>query len=108
MTFSVLLVGATGFIGSKFAAELAAHKNQFKRVAFLAASTDNAEKEARYAKVPLERVKGGPESAASYKGFDIVLSAVGDDLCARQGVYFDAALEGGVKHFYPGECKCSL
>jgi len=106
MSNSVLLIGATGFVGTKIAAELAVHKDQFKRVAFLAAATDNAGKEARYAKVPLERVKGSPENSASYKGFDIVVSAVGDDLCAKQGVFFEAAVEGGARHFLPGECEC--
>lgn len=37
-------------------------------------------------------------------GFDIVISAVGDALCAKQPEYIDAAIAGGVKHFYPAEC----
>lgn len=53
----------------------------------------------------LERVVGSLSDPASYKGFDIVISAVGDDLCAKQPEFIDAAFAAGVKHFVPGECE---
>src|ERR1700761_3517716 len=40
-------------------------------------------------------------------GFDIVISAVGDALCMNQPKYMDAAFAGGVRHFYPAECRPS-
>lgn len=106
MTYSVLIIGATGNIGSKISKELAAHKSELKRTAFLTAVADaGPEKEAKYAAIDLERVVGGLSDPASYKGFDIVISAVGDDLCAQQAEFADAAFAAGVKHFYPTECK---
>jgi len=106
MGYSVLLLGATGTIGSKIAQYLALHKHRFTRAAFLTA-LENAgpDKETKYASVKLERVVGSLTDPSSYSGFEIIISAVGDDLCARQHAYIDAAYEGGVKHFYPAECK---
>ncbi|KAF4630751.1 hypothetical protein G7Y89_g7383 [Cudoniella acicularis] len=109
MTYSILLLGATGFIGSLIAAELAILKEQklLERTAFLT-STSSPEKEAKYAAVPLERITGSLTDPASYRGFDIVISAVGDDLCAQQVEFIDAAFEGGVRHFYPTEFGADL
>jgi uncharacterized protein YbjT (DUF2867 family) len=69
MTYSVLLLGATGLIGSKVAKELSIHKGILKRVAFLTPTANAApEKEKRYAEVPIERVNGALEDEKSYKG----------------------------------------
>ncbi|KAH8656582.1 hypothetical protein BGZ60DRAFT_417284 [Tricladium varicosporioides] len=109
MTYSVLLLGATGTIGSLIATELANHKSHLKRVAFLT-PTANAgpDKEVKYAAVKLERVVGSLSDSASYNGFDIVISAVGDDLCPKQPEFFDAAIKAGVRHFYPTEFGADL
>ena len=125
MTYSVLLPGATGFIGHKIALQLADHKQSLGRAAFLTPRANGGqEKEDKYAKVPLERIVGTLEDKSSYEGispifqpimsapncqsgFDIVISAVGDALCMNQPKYMDAAFAGGVKHFYPAECKCA-
>ncbi|CAG8956480.1 hypothetical protein HYFRA_00003866 [Hymenoscyphus fraxineus] len=107
--YSVLILGATGTIGSKISHELSVQKSKFQRAAFLTPLSDaGPKKEDRYAKVGLERVVGSLSDSASYTGFDIVISAVGDDLCAQQHEFIDAAFKGGVKHFVPGECKYSL
>jgi hypothetical protein len=69
MTYSVLLLGATGLIGSKFAKELSIHKDNLKRIAFLTPTANSApDKEAKYAKVPLERVNGALDDEKSYEG----------------------------------------
>jgi aspartate-semialdehyde dehydrogenase len=103
---SVLLLGATGTIGTKIARELAKQASVLKRVAFLTPLADaGPEKEAKYAALGLERVIGNLEDSSSYADFDIVVSAVGDALCLRQPLYIEAAFEAGVKHFYPAECK---
>ncbi|CAG8978251.1 hypothetical protein HYALB_00009148 [Hymenoscyphus albidus] len=102
VTFS--FSGATGTIGSKISHQLSLQKSKFKRAAFLTPLSDaGPKKEDRYAKVGLERVVGSLSDSASYTGFDIVISAVGDDLCAQQHEFIDAAFKGGVKHFVPGE-----
>ncbi|KAF8910548.1 hypothetical protein CPB84DRAFT_1821384 [Gymnopilus junonius] len=109
MSYSVLLLGATGSIGSQIALKLAKYKDQLKRVAFLTPSADaGADKEAKYKTVPIPRIVGSYEDPATYNGFDIVISAVGDDLCEAQIKYIDAAFEGGVKHFYPSEFGADL
>ncbi|KAG9235198.1 hypothetical protein BJ875DRAFT_529749 [Amylocarpus encephaloides] len=106
---SVLIIGATGAIGSKIAKEIETLKSSFKRAAFLTPLADaGLEKEAKYAAIDLERVIGSLSDPASYSGFDIVVSAVGDDLCAQQPKFIDAAFAGGVKHFYPAEYGADL
>jgi len=104
MAYSVILLGATGSAGGAVAAELSLQKDKFRRVAFLTPLADaGAEKELKYKSVGLERIVGDFSDPASYNGFEIVISAVGDDICARQVQYADAAFAGGVKHFIPGE-----
>lgn len=104
--FSVLLLGATGTIGTKIAYELGKQRSLFKRVAFLTSPIHaGPEKEAKYSALDLERVIGSLEDSSSYLGFDIVVSAVGDALCLKQPIYIEAAFEAGVKHFYPAECE---
>lgn len=69
MTYSVLLLGATGLIGFKIANELSLHKDTLKRVAFLTPTAiADPEKEAKYSEVPLERVSGALDAAHSYTG----------------------------------------
>lgn len=104
--YSVIIIGATGTIGTKLSHELSVQKSAFRRAAFLTPLADaGPEKEARYAKVGLERIVGSLSDPESYKGFDIVISAVGDDLCPKQAEFIDAAFAAGVKHFVPGECE---
>ena len=109
MTYSVLLLGASGTIGTKIAAELAIHKDELKRVAYLTPLADaGPDKEEKYKALKIERIVGSLEDPSSYQGFNIVVSAVGDALCASQPTYMDAAFAAGVKHFYPAECTMSL
>jgi len=109
MTYSVLLLGATGTIGGQIAVKLAKYQDKLNRVAFLTSSESGGpEKEAKYKTVPLPRVVGSFEDPSSYHGFDIVISAVCDPLCEAQIKYIDAAFEVGVKHFYPAEYGMDL
>ncbi|KAF2166486.1 hypothetical protein M409DRAFT_23124 [Zasmidium cellare ATCC 36951] len=109
MSPSILLLGATGTIRSKISLQLSLHANNFARVAFLTALADTGpSKEQKYASVPLERVVGSLTDPSSYTGFDIVIFAVGDDLCGKQIQFVDAAVEGGVRHFYPAEFGADL
>ncbi|KAF9552292.1 NAD(P)-binding protein [Agrocybe pediades] len=109
MTYSVLLIGATGDVGSKIAAKLAKYKGQLKRVAFLTSTAKSTpEKEAKYAEVPIERVVGDFEDPETYRGFDIVICAIHDAFVLEQIKYFDAAFAAGVKHVYPTEFGADL
>jgi hypothetical protein len=52
-----------------------------------------AEKEEKYKSIPLERGVGFMYEPATYNGFDIVIPAVGNDLCLDQTKFADAAFE---------------
>ncbi|KAF4614016.1 hypothetical protein D9613_007432 [Agrocybe pediades] len=104
MTYSVLLLGATGLIGKQIAAKLAKYQGQLGRVAFLTSSAQaTPDKEAKYAAVPIQRVIGDYQDPDTYRGFDIVVCALATSLALEQIKYADAAFKGGVKHFYPTE-----
>jgi hypothetical protein len=110
MPYAVLLLaGASGDLGQRIARELALQRRQFSRVAWLLYPRDRPdarkEEEASSAIATLEQVTGEWSEPRSYRGFDIVVSAVGEDLCLEQKVHMDAAVAGGVKHFYPEECE---
>jgi len=106
MTYSILLLGATGAIGSKIAAKLAKYQSQLKRVAFLTPlGRISPDKESKYLSVPIPRVTGHYDDPATYKGFDIVIFALAHSLSLQQVKYFDAAFTAGVKHIYPTECE---
>jgi len=109
MSYSVLLIGATGSLGSSIAKKLAKYKSQLSRVAYLTAAGDSTpEKEARYKLIPLERVVGDFRDPETYCGFDILISAVNNKALLDQIDYFEAAFAGGVKHIYPSECKSCI
>jgi len=109
MSYSVLLIGATGSPGKNIANKLAKYKHQLKRIAYLTTTAKSTpEREAKYALVPLERVVGDPEDPETYRGFDILICATYHKVTLDQIKYFDAAFAGGVKHVYPSECKFCL
>lgn len=69
MTYSVLLLGATGLIGKKIASQLSNHKSSLGRVAFLTPTTDGGpDKEEKYSNVPLDRIVGSLDASESYHG----------------------------------------
>ena len=106
MAYSVLLIGAATPLGLKVSQQLALRTYRFSKVAVLTphAVTDSGT-EAKSASPGLEHVDGSYAEPGSYKGFDIVVCTLEDGLCAKQREYFDAAVAGGVKHFYPAECE---
>ncbi|OAP61364.1 hypothetical protein AYL99_03567 [Fonsecaea erecta] len=104
MAYSVLLLGATSRVGRKTLEELAQHRRHFSRVAFLLSPPDTAsEKQIENGPTIVERVFGNPSDLDSYKGFQIVVSTVEDDVCTKQTEYAEAAFAGGVKHLYSAE-----
>ncbi len=113
MPYAVLLLAvASEDPGRRIAGELALQKHHFSRAAALVEPSSRTDSDADKEEAGsllgpevLERVTGDWSEAHSYRGFDIVISAVGEDLYLEQRNYMDAAFAGGVKHFYPAECE---
>ncbi|KIW70796.1 hypothetical protein PV04_03036 [Phialophora macrospora] len=106
MTYSILLLGVTTSLGHKVVRSLALRAQDFGRIAIL--TDGDTENEARAASNGLECIAGSLTDPNSYRGFDVVLSMVEDDVCAAQKEYIDAAIGGCVKHFYPAEYGADL
>jgi aspartate-semialdehyde dehydrogenase len=107
MTYSILLLGATTTLGQRIAKCLALRAKDFSRTAVLIPSNsgDDATTGARHDPDGFEVIVGSLIDPNSYNGFDIVVSAVGDDLCLTRDEHINAAIAGGVRHFYPTECE---
>ncbi|KAJ7738358.1 hypothetical protein B0H16DRAFT_1761481 [Mycena metata] len=99
---SVLIIGASGAVGRPLVDEFLKQKSQFQRIAVLA----DPAKVLRFAdaqKKGVEVVIGSFLDASSYKGFDVVVSLAGNAAMKLQPGMVEAAIAGGVRHFYPSE-----
>ncbi|KAJ9607944.1 hypothetical protein H2200_008023 [Cladophialophora chaetospira] len=101
---SVLLIGASGALGKPLLEELIRQKHLFKRVAILTAP-DRASK---FNDSEVEVIPGSLYDAKSYRGFTHVISAVGNALMVLQPAMVEAAVTGGVKHFYASEWNSDI
>ncbi|KAJ7023155.1 hypothetical protein C8F04DRAFT_1135179 [Mycena alexandri] len=102
MSPPVLIIGASGAVGRPLVHEFLKQKSQFQRIAV---SADPA-KVSRFAdaqKKGVEVVVGPFLDVSSYKGFDVVLSLAGNAAMKLQPGMIEAAISGGVRHFYPSE-----
>ncbi|OAP62392.1 hypothetical protein AYL99_04595 [Fonsecaea erecta] len=108
---SILLVGAigAGSFGDYVAHELVKNPTHFTRIAFLN-NTERPADEVKKARIQELKAKGfevidaaGYASPKSYEGFDCVLSFLGNHGLYLQPTIIDAAIEAGVRHFYPSE-----
>ncbi|KAJ9605002.1 hypothetical protein H2200_010391 [Cladophialophora chaetospira] len=108
---SILLIGATGVgsFGDYVAQELAKEFGHFRRIAFFnntSRPTDDA-KQARLHNLQsqgFEIVQAADyASPEPYKGFDCVLIFLGNHGLYLQPTIIDAAIQAGVRHFYPSE-----
>jgi len=82
--------------------EFLKQKSRFQRIAVLA----DPAKVSRFAdaeKKGVEIVIGSFLEASSYKGFDVVVSLAGNAAMKLQPGMIEAAIAGGVRHFYPSE-----
>ncbi|PVH73649.1 NAD(P)-binding protein [Cadophora sp. DSE1049] len=104
---SVLLIGASGWVGPYFSAEFLAQKDKFARIAILsdASKVSKFEKEAA---AGTEIVVGSYLEPESFKGFTTVLSILGNFPMKLQPQIIDAAIAAGVTHFYPSEFGSDL
>ncbi|KAF8181874.1 hypothetical protein K438DRAFT_1975822 [Mycena galopus ATCC 62051] len=102
MAPSVVIIGASGTVGRPLVQEFLKNKTSFGRIAILADPT----KVSRFTDVQsqgVEVVVGSFLEANSYKGFDTVISLTGNTAMKLQPGMIDAAIAGGVRHFYPSE-----
>ncbi|KAJ7814064.1 hypothetical protein B0H13DRAFT_462163 [Mycena leptocephala] len=102
MAPSVLIIGGSGAVGRPLVDEFLKQKSQFQRIAVL---SDPA-KVSRFAdaeKKGVEIVVGSFLDASSYRGFDVVVSLAGNAAMKLQPGMIEAAIAGGVRHFYPSE-----
>ncbi|KIW72324.1 hypothetical protein PV04_00527 [Phialophora macrospora] len=108
---SILLIGATrvGGFGDYVAQELARDSSHFTRIAFFNNTSRPADdsKKARIRDLQVQGFEiveaadyGSPEP---YKGFDCVLIFLGNHGLYLQPTIIDAAIQAGVRHFYPSE-----
>jgi hypothetical protein len=108
---SILLIGATrvGSFGDYVAQELAKDPSGFTRIAFFnntSRPADNSKKasirdlQAQGFEIVEAADYASPEP---YKGFDCVLIFLGNHGLHLQPTIIDAAIQAGVRHFYPSE-----
>ncbi|KAJ6540867.1 hypothetical protein DFH09DRAFT_991354 [Mycena vulgaris] len=107
MAPSVLIIGASGIVGRPLVQEFLKNKSKFGRIAILA----DPAKVSRFAEVQaqgVEVVVGSFLEATSYTGIDVVISLAGNAAMKLQPGMIDAAIAGGVRHFYPSEYGTDL
>lgn len=112
MTFqSILLIGATGAsgLGGYVAKELESDKSAFTRIAFFN-NTSRPSDDSKKARLRELEAKGfeivsSPDysSPEPYEGFDCVMIFLGNHGLHLQPTIIDAAIQAGVRHFYPSE-----
>jgi hypothetical protein len=117
---SVLLIGASGYIGRIVAQEFLSQKTKFARVAILT-DASKVDKFAEISSQGMEIVVGSFLEPSSFKGkshpsnisrlqysnffpgFTTVICMLGNHAMAQQPAIIDAAISAGITHFYPSE-----
>lgn len=103
--YSVLVLGASGTIGRVISRRLAEMKDNFSQVAFLTHFEYHPpEQQEKYHLLPLPRVFGSYTDPETYRGWDVVICAVGIPRFGDLVDYIEAAYAGGVKHYVASEC----
>ncbi|KAH8886275.1 NAD(P)-binding protein [Thozetella sp. PMI_491] len=105
---SVLVLGPTGSVGLPLSKELIRRKSAFNRIAAFnnTARLADAEKLEIFAELEqagMEIVKGSYEDVEAFRGFDVVIMALGNFANILQPKIIDTAIEAGVRHFYTSE-----
>ncbi|KAF2428298.1 NAD(P)-binding protein [Tothia fuscella] len=107
MAPSVLVIGGSGFMGTPVVEELLSKKDQFGKIGILA-DPSRADKFDAIKSRGVNIVKGSYLDSRCYAGYDTVLSLVGNALMKIQPGIIEAAVTGGVTHFYPSEFGADL
>lgn len=112
---SILLVGATGeySFGQFVLRQMIQSKKSFDRIGvYVDLDRDNAAKTPLLARIEaagLEIVHGnGYGSATPFKGFDCVISFLGNHGLYLQPLLIESAIAAGIRHFYPSEYGADL
>ncbi|RFU24903.1 hypothetical protein B7463_g11433, partial [Scytalidium lignicola] len=111
---SLLVVGGTGAFGRSVCTALGEELNHFSRVAVYndtSRPTDAAKQSVldSFRAAGIEILAGnGYENPEPYKGFDCVISLLGNHALHEQPKIFEAAIQAGVRHFYPSEYGADL
>lgn len=108
MSISILLFGAGGTFGNPLLLELIGQKSSFAKIGILASSPSRAEAFTWAQESGVKIITGSYLDARSYEGFTHVISAVGNALMSFQPQMIDAAIAGGVTHFYPSEWNSDI
>jgi hypothetical protein len=102
MAPSVLLIGASGAFGRPLVEEFIAQLTKFDKVGILA-DPSKVSKFADVASRGILIVPGSFVDPKAYAGYDTVISLVGNAIMRLQPAMIEAAISGGVTHFYPSE-----
>ncbi|KAJ7692091.1 hypothetical protein B0H17DRAFT_1179385 [Mycena rosella] len=92
---SVFIIGGRGAVGRPLVDKFLKQKAQFQRIAVLA----DPAKVSRFADAQAK----GVEIVVSYAGFNVVVSLAANAAMKLQPGMIEAAIAGGVRHFYPSE-----
>jgi len=106
MAPTVLLIGASGTLGSLVVEEFIKHLSKFDKVGILAEPS----KVSKFETVTkgIQIVLGSFLDPKSYAGYDTVMSFAGNAIMRLQPAMIEAAIAGGVTHFYPSEYGADL
>ncbi|KAM0447857.1 hypothetical protein ACHAO4_008601 [Trichoderma viride] len=102
MSPSVLVIGAGGAFGRPLMEEFIKQKASFSRVAILS-DPAKVSKFSDFTARGIEVISGSYLDPKSYEGFEVVVSVVGNSIMRLQPAMVEAAIAGGVRHFYPSE-----
>jgi hypothetical protein len=107
MATSVLLIGASGSFGRPLVEEFIIQLPKFKKVGILS----DPSKTSKFADPAAKGITIVPGSFLDYKayaGYDTVISLAGNAILRLQPAIIEAAIAGGVTHFYPSEYGADL
>ncbi|KAJ7236586.1 hypothetical protein B0H12DRAFT_1256343 [Mycena haematopus] len=99
---SVLIIGASGALGRPLVEEFQRQRARFDRIAILS-NPAKVHKFNEVEKNGIEIVSGSFLDFKCYQGFDVVISLMGNGAMRLQPGMIEAAIAGGVRHFYPSE-----
>ncbi|KAL7941168.1 hypothetical protein V8C42DRAFT_355675 [Trichoderma barbatum] len=99
---SVIVIGASGSVGRPLIDEFLSKAYQFSKIGILS-SPSSAHKFDNERFRGVDVVVGSFADPACYSGYDIAISLAGNTIMRLQPAMIDAAVAGGVTHFYPSE-----
>lgn len=99
---SVLIIGASGSVGRPLVDEFVNKLDHFSKVGILSSPLSAHKFESDKSR-GIQVVVGSFTDPTSYGGFEIAISLAGNSIMRLQPAMIDAAVAGGVTHFYPSE-----